>query len=348
MKIQQVSVNGLFGIFDHVIPLNTHERITIIHGPNGFGKTAMLRMLNGLFNSQYSVFRSIPFTKFQVEFDDNSNIQVVKTSETSKKSGRKDPIELKFHKPNSEPASFSIKQSKHPPDGDFPIGILDDLIPELRRVGSKHWRYLPTGETLSLSEVIDRFEDVLPLKGRLRDEPEWLTLLKSDIHIHLIESQRLLNVVGNHSSKYSATPSILPTVSAYSKQIAELIQSKLAEYGTTSQSLDRTFPARVVQQRLSSDVSDESLRNQLNELEETRSRLVEVGLLGKDENSDFQIQPQSIDESTKSILSVYIEDVEKKLSVFDEIASKIDLLSRIVNSKFAYSYKKMNFSRVCK
>ncbi len=47
MRIQQISVNGLFGIFDHVISLNVDERITIIHGPNVFGKTAILRMLNG-------------------------------------------------------------------------------------------------------------------------------------------------------------------------------------------------------------------------------------------------------------------------------------------------------------
>ncbi|MGL4499952.1 MAG: AAA family ATPase, partial [Planktothrix sp.] len=46
-----------------------------------------------------------------------------------------------------------------------------------------------------------------------------------------------------------------------------------------------------------------------------------------------------------NILSVYVKDVEKKLSVFDEIASKIELLRRIINNKFAYSYKEMNFSK---
>lgn len=85
MRIQQISVSGLFGIFDHVIPLNMEERITIIHGPNGFGKTAMLRMLNGLFNSRYSVFRTIPFSNFRVEFDDSSSVEVVKNSDTLKK-----------------------------------------------------------------------------------------------------------------------------------------------------------------------------------------------------------------------------------------------------------------------
>lgn len=138
---------------------------------------------------------------------------------------------------------------------------------------------------------------------------------------------------------------MLSTVSAYSDELAKLMQDKFKEYGTTSQSLDRTFPLRVVKQQPSSDVSDEQLRNQLDELESTRSRLIEVGLLDKEEDSEFQIQPQDIDESTKNALSVYVEDVEKKLNVFSEIARKIDLLRRIINNKFAYSYKEINFSK---
>ena len=135
----------------------------------------------------------------------------------------------------------------------------------------------------------------------------------------------------------------MSTVSEYSYELATLMQDKFKEYGTISQSLDRTFPMRVVKQQLSSDITDEKLRNQLNELEETRSRLIEVGLLDQDENSEFQIQPQDIDESTKNALSVYVEDVEKKLNVFTEIATKINLLKRIINNKF--SYKEINFSK---
>jgi predicted ATP-binding protein involved in virulence len=346
MRIQQISVSGLFGIFDHVIPLNMDERLTIIHGPNGFGKTVMLRMLNGLFNSQYSVFRTIPFSNFRVEFDNGSTVEIVKTSEAGEETKKKNQIVLNFYKSNSEKVFFVLKKTKNTADLDFPISIIENLIPGLERVGGRKWVYIPTGETFSFNEVIDRFEDIVPAKLKSREEPEWLENLKNNIHVRLIESQRLLNVVSNRSSRsYEGTPSMLPTVSAYSNEIAQLIRSKLAEYGTTSQSLDRTFPARVVKQQPSPDLTDEQLRHQLNELEETRSRLIEVGLLDKDENSDFQIQSQAIDESTKNILSVYVEDVEKKLSVFNEIANKIELLRRIINNKFAYSYKKMNFNK---
>jgi predicted ATP-binding protein involved in virulence len=347
MQIQQISVNNLFGIFNHIIPLNTNERITIIHSPNGFGKTAMLRLLNGFFNSRYSVFRTIPFTRFRVDFSDGSSVEVIKKLDISEKQKNKDSITFDFYKSDSSKESFSLKVTKNQPDPSFPIDIIDEVVPELHRIGTKIWRYLPTDEILSLHEVLERFEDILPMRGQ-REEPEWLKALKGSIHIRLIESQRLLNFTSSNRSArlYSnTTNSMLPTVSAYSEEIAQLIQSKLSEYGTTSQSLDRTFPARVVKQSPAPDLTDEQLRHQLNELEYKRSRLIEIGLLDKDDNSDFQIQPQEIDPSTKNMLSVYVEDVEKKLSVFSEIASKIDLLRRIINSKFAYSYKEMNFSK---
>jgi predicted ATP-binding protein involved in virulence len=140
---------------------------------------------------------------------------------------------------------------------------------------------------------------------------------------------------------------MLPTVLAYSEEIAQLIKSKLTEYGATAQSLDRTFPARVVQQKISPELTGQQIISQLKELEESRERLIEVGLLDEDDNSDLQINPedQYIDESTKNILSVYVEDVEKKLSIFNEVADKIELLQRIINSKFAYSSKGMSFNK---
>ena len=45
-RIRQVSVTNLFGLFNHTIPLKMDDHITIIHGPNGFGKTMVLKLLN--------------------------------------------------------------------------------------------------------------------------------------------------------------------------------------------------------------------------------------------------------------------------------------------------------------
>ncbi|MEH2059890.1 MAG: AAA family ATPase [Nostoc sp.] len=343
MRIKQISVSGLFGIFDHVIPLNMDERITIIHGPNGFGKTAILRIINSFFNSRNAELKTIPFKTFRFEFDNNASLEI-KNTENAEES-KKNNIVFNFYQPDLEQDYFPLKPMKIISDIDIRIGTLDKIIPGLERISPQKWLYDPTGETLSLEQVLERFDNVLPSSFKLKKEPEWLEKLKNNIHIRLIESQRLLNFVPNRSRWSAETPSMLSTVSAYSDELAKLMQDKFKEYGTISQSLDRTFPVRVVKQQSSVDLTDEQLRDQLNELEANRSRLIEVGLLDKDEDSEFQIQPQDIDESTKNALSVYVEDVEKKLSVFAEIASKIELLRKIINNKFAYSYKEINFSK---
>jgi predicted ATP-binding protein involved in virulence len=339
MQIQQISVTGLFGIFDHVIPLNMADRITIIHGPNGFGKTAILRLLNGFFNSRYSVFREIPFNHFQIVFDSETIIDIVKILDRSE---RKAKIILLLSDSNSEVFSLDLTTPNTLDEINFPIELLNEII-GLRQVDFNLWLYMPTNEHLSLSEVLDRFEDSLPSSIRLREEPKWLEKLKGDIRVRLIESQRLLNIIPNPSKIYTGTSSMLDTVSAISLEIAEIIRNSLTRYGAISHALDVTFPRRLVQRQLSPTLTIEQIRDRLNQLEVNRSRLIQVGLLDKSENSELEIQSPVIDENTKNILSVYVEDVERKLNIFNGVLSKLELLKKIINSKF--TYKEIDFDR---
>lgn len=320
MKIKQISVTGLFGIFDHVIPLNIEERITIIHSLNGFGKTNILRILNGIFNSQYSYLKDIPFKNFKIEFSDYSSLSIEKKVYSSTLNSTQCNLLFVFNRLKSEPLFLELTAD-----------WIDKII------------NLKKNKTIEFQKKRFRVRKKLELQNLIQDnspdiEPEWLEELKNNINLRLIESQRLLNINDSYSS------SMLPTVSAYSQEIAKVMQDKFAEYAKVSQSLDRTFPVRAVQKH-KTDLTDEQLREQLNELENICHRLIKVDLLDKDENQNFSTQFQDIDESTRNILSIYVADTKKKLSIFDEIANKLELLKNIINRKFAYSYKEMNFSK---
>jgi hypothetical protein len=78
MRIRHIAVRNLFGMFDHDIPLNGGDRITIVYGPNGYGKTFTLTLVDELFNPGFEDFYRIPFSELAVGFDDGSTIGLTK------------------------------------------------------------------------------------------------------------------------------------------------------------------------------------------------------------------------------------------------------------------------------
>lgn len=263
MRIKEISITDLFGVFNHVIPLNLEDRITIIYGKNGVGKTTLLKLINGIFNSELDYILNIDFEEFIIKFE-------------------------------------------------------DDIYASIDRKLKKTYLY----------SLVDKCQF------------EWD--LEDIIKVRLIEHDRLLNLTASNLSEKHNRQSLLHSVANYAQELAQNIQEKLTEYGTLSQSLDRTFPARAVQQNRLPELTDAIFKDKLNKLEKKRSDLIDYGLSNRDENTDIQISGD-IDESTKKILSIYIEDAEKKLSLFDDIARKIDVLKRIINNKFYY--KEINISK---
>ncbi|AFZ59516.1 AAA family ATPase [Anabaena cylindrica FACHB-243] len=326
MRIKQISVTELFGIFNHVIPLNTEDRITIIYGLNGVGKTAILRLLNNFFNFRFSELYNIIFNNFQIDFDDGSYIRLNKKAKSAIDGDIKTEIIIFFKNSSSNEYEFSLNQH----DYDF-IENKNFNIP----IKSKNSEYFMSDKERYLVAV-ERLKQSTKILYGFQPEtiPEWLQTIITSINIRFIESQRLLNISDNNS--------MIPSVTSYANELAENIQEKLAEYGMLSQSLDRTFPARLVKRQASTELTDKQLYQKLDEIEEKRTHLINAGLLDKDENSNFQIFEQ-IDENTKKVLSVYVEDVENKLNIFDNLSQKIELMKRIINQRF--SYKQINISK---
>ena len=83
MRITGIKVNKLFGRFDHNVELHTADRITIIYGPNGFGKTVLLKLLDGLFNRRYDYLYSTKFECLEVQFDNKSHIELTRIDQVT-------------------------------------------------------------------------------------------------------------------------------------------------------------------------------------------------------------------------------------------------------------------------
>ena len=77
LRIKRIEVEGLFGLYHHVIDLNLEDRVTILHGPNGVGKTVLLRMINAIFNkNDLNYLCAVPLDKFSIEFIDDRFLSI--------------------------------------------------------------------------------------------------------------------------------------------------------------------------------------------------------------------------------------------------------------------------------
>ena len=76
VKIRQIEIKSLFGYFDHEIPLKENDRITIIHGPNGVGKTTVLRLVHDLFKRRFHSLFNTPFDRIVIHFKPKGTLTV--------------------------------------------------------------------------------------------------------------------------------------------------------------------------------------------------------------------------------------------------------------------------------
>ena len=344
MQLSKIEVKGLFGFLDHTIPLNTDEKITIIHGPNGMGKTVLLTMIDSIFNFRYPIIQRVPFKDITLYF--NSGGKLIVKKETHEENKEKfNQLVFEYREKSSDvKAKYThiIKPTKRT-HIEFPLDIIEHEVPGLVRVAATNWQYLPTQEIFTLDEVLDRFASKLPFQHMRKErDPEWLKEILGKINVRFIETQRLLSYKGNRRMRdYESKTSLVPAVVNYSEEIVNAVQNKLAEYASLSQSFDRLFPLRLVKGKAISDISNEELQKKLTELEEKRAQLMNVGLI--DVQKELELKDLQIDETNKKVLDVYIDDVKRKLSVFDDLTNKINLLVKIVNRRFLY--KKMTIDK---
>ncbi|MDD3041478.1 MAG: AAA family ATPase [Methanosarcinaceae archaeon] len=334
MRVKKVNIKNLFELYDHEINLNMENHITIIHGQNGVGKTIILEMIKSLFCLDYKIFYDIPFDEFSVSFDDGNTICLKKI--VNKKSSSenncfqhdtpKNEISLILSHSNNKNKNVIIKKRI---DDRKDIFSLIRTVPGLIRIDDDKWIYDPENEIYSSDEIMWKFG----LNFDEKNMKEWFINIKKSININFITTQRLFTFKRlKRDFEYSKGAPIENTVMDYSRELSDAIQKKLAEYASLSQSLDRTFPIRLAKTK--DDVNINKLKEYLSSLEERRTNLIKTGLLDEEKEINFR-EFQELTEENAHVLSVYIEDVKKKLDVFNELRDKIYLFVNIINSRFA-------------
>jgi len=344
MNIDRISLKGLFNHFDYELSFIDENRIMLLTGPNGSGKTTILKLIDFVFSLSFNQLSEAPFRELKFFFDNGRQICVQR-------------ILTKTYDDDSElPLSFTLLEDgtckKFNPSkiksnirgSQLQMSMIEDFIPELQRVGRKQWINEETGYILEFEDVITNYIKVFPdhIQKQINPLPDWLYEINQSTNVRFIDTERLTCKSVEQNQRHRLTNSTMRAVTYYSRLLSNQIQASISDYGSLSQSLDRSFPSRVVTNDLHSNISNEELKKDLDEIKQKRQRLENAGLLPKD-HQDLQIPDLSgADDSQRNVLSVYAKDTNEKLAVFDDLYEKIVFFKKIVNTRFSHKHVNIN------
>jgi ABC-type transport system involved in cytochrome c biogenesis ATPase subunit len=340
-RLSRIYIRRLFGLYTHEISFFLDQRVTIIHGANGVGKTTILKLINAIFKNDLPFLFSVPFDDIEIKMNDGSKLALERISASSAvtaESSAELSGSLRFLYSDAEqfmPNEVLITAGT--------LNLTDWAVqylsgnPWLNRVGQDKWfdqradSYHSALDLWNLNHADPN--RVLPNLTMLLPEP--FRNFTASVRTFFVEAQRLIRL--SHRKRGWSTYEGMNFTSAVAHDAFELagrVKDAFAQYGQISQKLDQTFPQRFFEfgrKRLDKKEITDAIRN----LESERSRLQNAGILDEAAPYPFDVSKIDVGDATQiGAMSLYIEDSQKKLGVLSSLSARLEALLSSMNSKF--------------
>ena len=340
LRLQHIEVQGLFSIYDHKIDLNLMDRVTILHGQNGVGKTIVLRMINAFLRGNLDIFNNIPFSKFLMTFNDGNILELFPKNDHESLY----VLRLRQKELILESSELNLQLS---------VDVIAQSVSHLAPIEDmpNAWEDVRDGEILSDAEVLSRYgsRNFKPYGG---EDITWFTEFLENANAYLIEEQRLLRTNRSRgpramrrsywSSGGDMSSSMISAVVECGRDFQERFNEAMINYGRQSQALDQSFPQRLISATEKLEIG--ALKERMTALDNKTSEFTAIGILDKIPSHPFEVESLGdIDDTQARIMSLYVSDTETKLAVLEDLARRTRLLLDNMNRK--YSNKRIVLDR---
>ena len=349
MRLKRLKVTGLFGLFNHDVKFDLDSRITLIHAPNGYGKTVILRIIRAFFGGSLKTFRDYEYNEIILELDDSTSVIISQPSaqpelDLDVRQRTRNSYRIIYNDGHSENEFDSEKSQLESGRWIMSSSMIERYVPYVTRLGASRWLDHRSRRQITTAEVYNLYSDFLPSRAQQQVHlPEWLSKLRGSINCRLIDTQRL-QTRSKKENMAQVDELNGSTAKIYSSELAKELSGLLANSAIEAQRLDQTFPSRILR-RLASDEpvpNEDELRKKLDGLISKRSRLASVGLLDARTTDDF-LSHDRFDDNTRRVFDVYVGDTSRKLSVYDGMLAKLELFKSLLNSRL--QFKKVSFNK---
>ena len=305
MKLTKIEIKGLFDLFDYEIPLTNEENLLIITGPNGFGKTMILNIIDSLFNNNLDFFQKLVFDTIRIWI--NNDISIFIESKIIV-----DNINISIFREQTKVLSYIHSL----PNEDNILTATDRIFLRIKERNS--------GVEFENSDFYEKLKQIT-----------------NSLNVYLIKEQRLLSkktirVINADLFQEENSTTFINTIEVYAKELKDFINSYLDKSFTLTQQIDSSFPKRLLNEKSHLSIEEFSIR--FTALKQKQEKLKQFGL------SQSEQEIPSYDEENANVLLVYLKDSEEKISVFDELLNKLELFTNILNER-RFTFKSIKIDR---
>ena len=337
--ISRIRVRKLFGTYDYSLSASKHasnpDRLMILYGDNGSGKTTILRTLFHLLapersEGHKSAVSKVPFMRFDVNFSSGDHVwaqrpenKIIGSFTMGVRLARKKEMAIEF-------IADDQGSVKAPPKTNAFLSRLKQLDISLY--------FLSDDRTVQLAGQAPR-EDLFIR----RESSEERGVTYVDTQVELFQRRRLENL------EIQSQQILLESI----KRAEMWIQSQAVRGAAEGESNVNTLYSEILT-RISAFPLEttpvppdtvQKLEGRVGQLEARSKQFAQYGLLpefnGRDILNIIKSAPPSHLRIITNVVTPYIESVEKKLDAMEHLQRQIDALVNILNSFF--TRKKVNF-----
>ena len=307
--LNKIVFEKLFGVFDYEIYLK-EGGVTILTGPNGFGKSTILKSINAFYLFDITFFSKLDFKKI-LFFSSNS----------------KKPICIE-----KESTNIIIDEIK------IDIKLLEEemLKKSRKRISEDNWIDRRFGRIISKNEIIEIFfenneernninkVDIRKLKDKFK---------KYSGDTKFIKEQRLLR----EETIELFEKQTINVIEELPNQFKDKMNQVSSKYSSEANRLDSSYPNRLfkTERGITKDEYEMSLESMNKKFEKlNKYNISDIKRLGE--------QVEFLEEHSKA-LKIYFDDFDEKYQIYENFVNQLELFTDIINDKL--EFKKIEISR---
>lgn len=327
--VKRIVIEKLYDLYDYDI---TFDRggITLLTGPNGYGKTTILNIVRNALQLKFWYFYRLLYSDIKIYWGDDTMLSFSKyhiQKNESEVESLNDRLAYTQLFPVSEIDDYEVKV-RHCGEGGR---VMDSCTLNKERAMDIHSRVMRGHFSIhdfrsdidQLYDLIDRHSEIeYKQLGKFSDMRSFAQRYTS----MYVNAQRIFTTTRVHYDDEIVKVEDKYTITELAGKVKEMYQREQHSYVEKSQQIDSTFIQRLIKKKKES-YQPEEYQKKLDTLKEKIASFERYGLV-----ENFNLV-EDYNNKLSTVLSMHIDDLNDKLSVYDRFYEKLALFDRFVSGK---------------